>query len=513
VTVNVVSGSPPDTPTNLKATAISATEIDLSFSEADSGQTGFTIQRSSDPSFVNATRLFTINRPDAVTYDDFGLTPNAAYYYRVQAFSLAGPSDFSNVAGASTAGFNPPIGSIDMPGPAAVAGWAIDPDTPAGQVTVQLLVDGQPFGTVLANLPRSDVAVRFGSANHGYSFDVSSLSPGIHRVDLLALDTTSAQPKEITARTIDTNRLPGGSLDMFRGTTFAGWAADPNAPSASIRIEYILDSNAPVFVTADVARSDLLPTVGSANHGFLVTLPPLTAGTHTVQVFAVDPTTDETVSLGRRASVVAGAAAGVLPMGNIDQASVGNIAGWAFNPQSPSESPDVRVDVDGVIGQPVPADLARPDVAARLHVATNLGFVQPLSLAAGEHRIDVFILDPNNGPATLLGSRIVVTPGPAVAPIGSIDMATPDLLAGWAWSPAAGAGPVTVRLDIDGLVQTAFQTAIDRPDVDAKFGSGTFGFSVTPPKLAPGVHTVRLVIIDALTLQESAVASSPLTTT
>ncbi len=102
VSVNIASIALPNAPTALAATAVSTTEIDLSFAETDSGQTGFTIQRALDPSFADFTQLFTINRPDILTYSDTGLTPNTHYFYRVEAFNLAGDSSFSNIANATT---------------------------------------------------------------------------------------------------------------------------------------------------------------------------------------------------------------------------------------------------------------------------------------------------------------------------------------------------------------------------------------------------------------------------
>lgn len=103
VTVDITNDSPPDAPTGLTATAVSNSEIDLTFSETNSGQTGFTIDRSTDPTFQTFTQLFTINFADATTYDDTGLTPDTKYYYRVEAFNTAGDSAFSNTANATTA--------------------------------------------------------------------------------------------------------------------------------------------------------------------------------------------------------------------------------------------------------------------------------------------------------------------------------------------------------------------------------------------------------------------------
>jgi len=102
VTVDITDGAPPATPTGLTATAVLPTEIDLSYAEADTSQTGFNIERATDAAFINFTRVFTINRSTALNYSDTGLTPGTTYYYRVQAFNAAGNSNFSNTGIATT---------------------------------------------------------------------------------------------------------------------------------------------------------------------------------------------------------------------------------------------------------------------------------------------------------------------------------------------------------------------------------------------------------------------------
>ena len=73
VSIDIASDALPDAPTDLTAAVASTDEIDLSYAETDSGQTGFTIQRALNPSFTSFTQLFTINRPDELTYTDTGL--------------------------------------------------------------------------------------------------------------------------------------------------------------------------------------------------------------------------------------------------------------------------------------------------------------------------------------------------------------------------------------------------------------------------------------------------------
>ena len=104
--VTIAAPNPPKTPTALKAQVSqgpdSSSEIDLTFTENDTIQSGFTIERSNNAKFTSFTTLFTVDKPFATTYSDTGLAGGTTYYYRVAAFDLAGTSSFSQVASATT---------------------------------------------------------------------------------------------------------------------------------------------------------------------------------------------------------------------------------------------------------------------------------------------------------------------------------------------------------------------------------------------------------------------------
>lgn len=91
------------TPTDLKATATSNTQIDLVWEDKSSNEDGFEIERalfSSSPSFsVIATVSAGIKQ-----YSNSGLTPSTSYVYRVRAFIItgSGKSGYSNTAIATT---------------------------------------------------------------------------------------------------------------------------------------------------------------------------------------------------------------------------------------------------------------------------------------------------------------------------------------------------------------------------------------------------------------------------
>ena len=89
----------PAAPTNLVATAISSSQIALSWTDNANNETGFQIQRSTNG--VNFTLIATLGA-NVTTYTDNGLTAATTYYYRVRAFNASGNSAASNVASATT---------------------------------------------------------------------------------------------------------------------------------------------------------------------------------------------------------------------------------------------------------------------------------------------------------------------------------------------------------------------------------------------------------------------------
>ncbi|MBI1762620.1 MAG: fibronectin type III domain-containing protein [Acidobacteria bacterium] len=89
----------PNAPTNLAATAVSPTQINLSWTDAASNETGFQVERSLDGSTWAALATTAAN---VTTASSTGLINNTTYYYRVRALNLGGNSAYSNIANAKT---------------------------------------------------------------------------------------------------------------------------------------------------------------------------------------------------------------------------------------------------------------------------------------------------------------------------------------------------------------------------------------------------------------------------
>jgi len=101
-----VMGTPPATPSGLSANAISSSQINLSWTNNATGQTGFTIERATDSLFTQNVTQFTTN---ATTYSDTSVSPTTTYYYEVEVNTTAGASLFSPSANATTPALIPPV--------------------------------------------------------------------------------------------------------------------------------------------------------------------------------------------------------------------------------------------------------------------------------------------------------------------------------------------------------------------------------------------------------------------
>jgi hypothetical protein len=91
----------PATPSSLTATALSKTQINLSWSDNSNNETGFKIDRCRGSACTNFAQIYAAGA-NVNTYNDAGLSRNTKYRYRVRAYNTAGNSGYSNILGAGT---------------------------------------------------------------------------------------------------------------------------------------------------------------------------------------------------------------------------------------------------------------------------------------------------------------------------------------------------------------------------------------------------------------------------
>ncbi len=94
-TASAIAGNiPPAAPTGLSATAASATQINLSWTDTSGDETGFEIDRATNSGFTSGLTTATVTF-NVTTYQSSGLTEGTTYYYRVRS-TIGGSNDSAN---------------------------------------------------------------------------------------------------------------------------------------------------------------------------------------------------------------------------------------------------------------------------------------------------------------------------------------------------------------------------------------------------------------------------------
>ncbi len=91
----------PAAPTNLVATAVSKSQINLSWTDNAGNETGFYVERCKGATCTNFTRIATV-AANVTSYSNTKLTANTTYRFRVRAYNASGTSAYSNIAAATT---------------------------------------------------------------------------------------------------------------------------------------------------------------------------------------------------------------------------------------------------------------------------------------------------------------------------------------------------------------------------------------------------------------------------
>lgn len=97
---NFVPPTPPSAPSGLGAAAISRSQINLTWTDTSSNETGFAIERSKSAT-TGFSQIATVGA-GVTTYPSTGLSRNTTYYYRVRSYNAAGYSAYSTTTSAKT---------------------------------------------------------------------------------------------------------------------------------------------------------------------------------------------------------------------------------------------------------------------------------------------------------------------------------------------------------------------------------------------------------------------------
>jgi hypothetical protein len=110
--VTATVGVFPAAPSNLTASTVSSSRIDLAWTDNANNETGFYIERSQGGTYA---QIDTVGA-NVTSYGNTGLPASTTFSYRVRAHNTAGFSAYSNTASATT---SPPV-SVSISGPSLV---------------------------------------------------------------------------------------------------------------------------------------------------------------------------------------------------------------------------------------------------------------------------------------------------------------------------------------------------------------------------------------------------------
>jgi fibronectin type 3 domain-containing protein len=172
---------PPPAPTNLTATAVSSSQIDLSWTDNSTSETGYKIERSTDGgmSFTEIAQV----AANTTSFSNTNLTPETTYHYRVRGTNANGDGPYSNVAFATTPP-DPPVAPGNLTAQ-AVSNSRIDlawTDTSAVEngFKIERSTDGGMTFTEIAQVPANSTAFsNVGlTANTTYHYRVRAFGAG-----------------------------------------------------------------------------------------------------------------------------------------------------------------------------------------------------------------------------------------------------------------------------------------------------------------------------------------------
>jgi uncharacterized protein YkwD len=187
-------------------------------------------------------------------------------------------------------------------------------------------------GGYALTLPAGDYTLTF-SGTAAIPANVTGNTFSIRVTDQNVLQDMETSTLQVAAG----NTAPRGNVEVVMNypvpvgpREIRGWAYDAdtdNSGAGAVMVRLDVDGVAGTPVAADGDRPDLLNALGSSHHGFVLNVPVLGSGIHTLKVVAIDtPTGVETV-LGTRTVGVSG-----VPLGHVDNLSVEKgITGWAYD--------------------------------------------------------------------------------------------------------------------------------------------------------------------------------------
>jgi len=214
---SATTGTPIAAPSSLTATAVSSSQINLTWTDNASNETGFKIERKTPQSGGTYTEIATVLEANITGFFDNSVTSGTQYFYRVRAFNAGGNSAFSNEANATTPTFIAAPGNLTA---TAVSGSQINlawTDNASNETGFKIERKTPQSGGTYAEIA-SLAANITGYSNLGlisgtsYFYRVRAFNAGGHsaysnEAEATTLSNLPAAPNNLTATAVSTSQI------------------------------------------------------------------------------------------------------------------------------------------------------------------------------------------------------------------------------------------------------------------------------------------------------------------
>jgi len=264
-------------PSSFSAIAVSTSQINLSWTDPNDGESGFEIQRSSDTSGFST---ITTTDKNATSYSNTGLNSGTTYYYRIRSIGRKGSSSDYVSADATTE-----TQSTDTQAPSVSINPVTDQTyTSAQSVTLSASAADNVGVTKVEFWDGSTLMKTDNSAPYDYAWNITDADNGTHTWTVFAYDAAYNTSQDSVNLTVDIasadTQAPSVSISPGTSQTYTS--------AQSVAISAFATDNVSVSKVEFWDGSTLRKLDGSAPYSFNWSVTDADNGTHTWKAIAFD---------------------------------------------------------------------------------------------------------------------------------------------------------------------------------------------------------------------------------
>ncbi len=436
---------------------------------------------------------------------------------------------------------NAPIGCVDhlfsnVPGEFYTDGWIFDYDARGQAVQIRMYCNGIYAGTLTASDMREDVNGLYGLSNgHGFSGTIKTNQTGLVTVEYRAVDIGTNQEVTIKKQQVEIKKQETGKVESYiddiqataPGEVYVGgWSLFTGNYQYAMKVEAYIGATKIGVLTANQVRDDVNLVMGSkGNHGFSGRFNTTLYGLQKVDLYAINPTTNQKEYIGSRTiDIPKKVASNHAPVGCFDVAvdqgdGKAYFSGWGYDLDDLSASLEARVYANGTYVGSLYANQARGDVNLAMGITGNPGFSGELKIPySGLVTFTIKIVDPATKEERLIGSKNATMSQKVETPNVIMNVANRDPVyhvdvlemvnnqihaGGWVYDLDQLGANVKVNIYVGNQLAKTITAGNSRPDVNrVNSVTGNHGFDVVFDSPLAGNQEVRVVAVDVNTGKE-----------